>query len=1040
MKRKVSSLWKGTLFILLWMISLSMYAQNITVKGTVNDTNGEPLIGVTIQIEEENRGTVTDIDGNFTLLNVPTDAILEVTYVGMNPQRIQLAGRSSFVIVMEEDSELLDELVVVGYGTQKKIHMTGAVSQVSGEVLKKAPTGNISAIMQGRIPGLISKQQSGQPGNDGANMYIRGVGSGSILYVIDGVQSDFFPNLAADEIESITILKDAASQAVFGLRGSGGVVVITTKRGDSDKPTINFSSSLSLSQNANFPEFLNGLEYATWYNKAQELDGVPEVSWRFSAEEIDKIQNGDPDGVYGNTDWFDLLFNNSAPSTSNTLSISGRSNKVNYYGMFDVYNQQGIIDRTSYDRYSARINLDMDVTDNFKASMSLTARRNEAKEPGLSASGSGYAAILPQAMLSFPFLMPFNAEGEPIASYNTEGNGDNNPLAARDLSGQKTTRGNTLDAQSRIDYSVPFISGLKISLDGAYKKSDNMIKVEGLPYYVQVYNQQAKTWNKQFSRARSSGMASVQQWFTEREIFNVRPEIHYNKKIQKHEISSLLFYEYRRIQDTSMSLGKRGYPIQDIMDINFGEEIEENLIGGGHALAREAGYGVRINYAFADKYLAEFVGRYDASVYLPSETRWGFFPGVSLGWRVSEESFFKDRFGETVDNLKIRSSYGRLGNDAGMGYTYFSTAHLSQNNEVMIGNILQKYLNVGGVPNYGLMWPVKDDWNLGFEAMLWKGLLGIEFDVFYSLWSQQYSSVADFPPSMGGFYPNRINYGKTENRGVELMLSHRNKIGDFSYNVKGNLTWARNKVLKLSQDPYKTKYTSSIGKPTGQIWGFIAEGLFQSQEELDESAVFGPTKVGDIKLRDINGDGRITFEQDQVPIGRSSIPEMIFGLDLGGEYKNFDFNMFLQGASLFDVEVAGMYTDRGFKDHTFYTRPFFAGGNSPRELIENSWTPENPNAKYPRLGIELRSNGSAHSSLYVQDGTYLRLKSAQIGYNIPKNIVNNMGAQNLRFYISGTNLFTLSGLDFGLDPEMPSVNQGYYPPQRIYEFGLNLTF
>ena len=324
--------------------------------------------------------------------------------------------------------------------------------------------------------------------------------------------------------------------------------------------------------------------------------------------------------------------------------------------------------------------------------------------------------------------------------------------------------------------------------------------------------------------------------------------------------------------------------------------------------------------------------------------------------------------------------------------------------------------------------------------MLWKGLLGIEFDVFYSLWSQQYSSVADFPPSMGGFYPNRINYGKTENRGVELMLSHRNKIGDFSYNVKGNLTWARNKVLKLSQDPYKTKYTSSIGKPTGQIWGFIAEGLFQSQEELDESAVFGPTKVGDIKLRDINGDGRITFEQDQVPIGRSSIPEMIFGLDLGGEYKNFDFNMFLQGASLFDVEVAGMYTDRGFKDHTFYTRPFFAGGNSPRELIENSWTPENPNAKYPRLGIELRSNGSAHSSLYVQDGTYLRLKSAQIGYNIPKNIVNNMGAQNLRFYISGTNLFTLSGLDFGLDPEMPSVNQGYYPPQRIYEFGLNLTF
>lgn len=1040
MKRKVSNLWKGSLFILLWMLSLCVFAQNITVRGTVNDTKGEPLIGVTVQVRGGSIGTITDTDGNFTLLNVPPAATLEVSYVGMRSQTIPLNGRTSIGIVMEEDTELLEEVVVVGYGTQKKMHMTGAVSQVAGEVLKKAPIGNISAIMQGRIPGLISKQQSGQPGNDGANFYVRGVGSGSILYVIDGVQSDYFPNLAADEIESITILKDAASQAVFGLRGSGGVVVVTTKRGNTDKPTINFNSSLSLSQNANFPKFLNGLEYVTWYNKAQELDGVPEVNWRFSPEEFDKISNGDPNGVYGNTDWFDLLFNNVAPTTSNTLSISGKNNRVNYYGMFDAFNQQGIMDRTSYDRYSARINLDMKVTDNFNASMSLTARRTQANEPGLSASGSGYAAILPQAMLSYPFLLPYNADGEPVASYNTEGNGDNNPLAARDLSGQKVTRGNTLDAQSRIDYSVPFIPGLKLSLDGAYKKSDNMIKVEGLPYYVQVYNQQAKTWNRQYSRGRSSGIAVVEQYFTAREIFNIRPEIHFNKKLAKHEFSSLLFYEYRRIQDTSMSNGKRGYPIEDIMDTNFGEEVVENLVGGGHAIGKEAGYGIRINYAYADKYLAEFVGRYDASVFLPQETRWGFFPGVSLGWRISEEPFFKNRFSSFIDNFKIRASYGRLGNDSGMGYTYFSTAQLSQNNEVMIGNALQKYLNIGGVPSYGLKWPIKDDWNLGFEAMLWKGLLGIEFDVFYSLWSRQYSSVADYPPSMGGFYPNRINYGKTENRGIELLLTHKHKIGDFSYNVKGNLTWARNKVLRLSQDPYKTKYTSSIGKPAGQIWGFIAEGLFQTQEEVDNSAVFGPTKVGDIKLKDINGDGRITFEQDQVAIGRSNIPEMIFGLELGGAYKNFDFNMFFQGASLFDVEVGGLYTDRGFKDDTFYTRPFFAGGNSPKELIENAWTPENTGAKYPRLSIEGRSNGGKFSSLYVQDGTYLRLKSAQIGYNMPKRIINNMGAQNLRFYISGNNLFTLTGLDFGLDPEMPSVNQGYYPPQRVYEFGLTLTF
>lgn len=452
---------------------------------------------------------------------------------------------------------------------------------------------------------------------------------------------------------------------------------------------------------------------------------------------------------------------------------------------------------------------------------------------------------------------------------------------------------------------------------------------------------------------------------------------------------------------------------------------------------------MRFNYGYDEKYLFEFTGRVDASTALPKRNRWGVFPAASIGWRVSQEDFFKEAV-PFMDNLKIRASIGRLGSDSSIEstMTYFSTASLSADPVVVFGTNALKDMGMSGPICPDLKWQLTDTYNFGIESSMWNGLLGVEFDVFYMKTTRSLETQSGlFPPSLGSFYPAYINYGSHDNRGFELVLTHHNKIRDFNYHVRGNLSWARNKILKVTEDANIPTYKRQTGQRLGRYLGFVAEGLFQSEEEIAHSAVFEgstDTKPGDIKLKDINGDGQITWDQDMVPIGRSSTPEMMFGLSLGAEWKGFDFNMFWQGAAMFDVNLCGIYGS-GVRDNTFYTKPFYDDGNTPYYLVENSWRPDNPNAKFPRLGIASRENGGRFSSWWVKDGTYLRLKSLQLGYTLPKKLTEKAGFKSIRAYVSGGNLLTFCGLDY-MDPEMPGVNQGYYPQQRTYEFGLNITF
>lgn len=637
------------LFLLFTLVSLGASAQ-VKVEGSVFDEMDNPLIGVSVFTENRKTGAVTDVDGHFTITVPNTKVSLTFSYVGYTTQKIALKDRKLLKVVLKEDSELLDEVVVVGYGTQKKISVTGSIAQVGNKELKKAPSGTLSNMLAGRIPGLIAKQSSGQPGQDGSNLYIRGTGAGdgNALVVVDGVIQDYFPSFSPDEVESVTILKDATAAAVYGVRAAAGVILVTTKRGTVQKPTVTLNSSVTLSQNTNFPKFLNGPDYAYWYNKAQLMDGVAEENLRFSPEDIERINNpGEDEEIYGNTDWFDLLFKNVAPTYTNTVSVSGGNERIKFFASLGAYNQEGIVENTSYDKYNFRSNLDAKVTNNIDFSLNLSGFVDDQRSPGASVGPNAYAGVFQQAMLSYPYLRPYTKDGMPIASQNTAGNGNNNPLGARDLSGYQSSKTTKFQGDISLCYKLP-IKGLSAKLDAAFLKSHSMRKAAMTPYNVYSWNQTTHQGNVE--KGRICSMASVSHWYGSQQRYTIRPTIEYANKFGKHDVSGLFLYEYAREDYEGISAGREDFPITDIMDMSYGLKVSENLVKGSHSNDKRAGYVMRFNYAYDEKYLLEFTGRVDASTALPAHNRWGFFPAVSVGWRISQEDFFKEAV-PFMDNL-----------------------------------------------------------------------------------------------------------------------------------------------------------------------------------------------------------------------------------------------------------------------------------------------------------------------------------------------------------------------------------------------------
>lgn len=1035
MKKKSNLL--GYTLTLFFLLFIQYASAQVIIKGSVSEGNGDPLIGASVTIKGELSGTTTDVDGNYSLSVADNNAILVFSFIGYETKEEPIANRTRINVVLSEKNEGLDEIVVVGYGTQKRQTVTGAVSQISGDELLKKPVGNINNMLGGLISGVVSLQQSGQPGSDGASIIIRGTGA---KYIVDGIErsiSEIDPN----EIASISVLKDASSASVYGL-DANAVVIVTTKRGKTGPSKISFSGSYGVSSNATMLDMLDGPEYAYWYNKAREMDGDAPV---FSSTHVEKMLNDDPTDGWGNTDWYEETFGLGRTMNVN-VNATGGTDKIKYFVSLGNYKQKGNVEGFDYDRLNLRSNIDAVIADNLDLTFDISGRIEDRKRPGYSASPGDWNNIPQQAMRAHPYV-PMEKEGAPVSTRTASSYV--NPLAASDLTGYSKVKSSIIQTNLALRYRVPFVEGLSLKFMSGYDISYQTSKAFSTPYYTYVATAPTATTGDigySYTYDARGTTTSLVEGLSHYSRLTTNSSISYENQFGEHSLSLLALMETINRDGNLFGAYGYGFDILELDELNYATMDDKTKVSGSSSEQRQAGYLGRVTYDYAQKYLAEFSLRYDGSYVfggMVKGKRWSPFPAGSLGWRVSEEGWFKDRF-SYVDNLKLRASLGLTGTTEISPYYYLNTLSFLNDPAVILGGTSQSGLITSKPANIDLTWAKALQYNLGFDAMLWKGKLGVEFDVFYKyIYDMLSSASATYPDSYGGYVYGYENNNKQDHKGFEFSLTHRNQVGDFRYSFGLNGTYTERRWLRFGDSENTPDWLKLTGKEVGSQIGFIALGLFQSQEEIDNSPtiVGKAVRVGDIKYMDRNGDGVISYEQDRGYIGKSAYPKFVGGLTFSGAWKGIDLSALIQGGLGREVALTGVYSG-GVMDNTSMTKPFYHGGNSPKYLVENSWREDNPDGEFPRLALVTASSNNAYSSsFWYRNGDYLRLKSLQLGYTFPQRWTQGIGMDNLRVYAEGQNLFTVSQLSkYNIDPEQPGVSNGYYPQQRVISMGLKLIF
>ncbi len=1042
-------------FFSLLLCSVSGFAQNVTVTGKVSDTNGS-LPGVSVTVKGAKKGTMTDMDGKYSL-SVDKNATLVFSYVGMKPHEEAVKGRKVLNVTLSDDTRLLDDVVVVGYGTQKKSSLTSAVSAIKGDELLKAPATNVSQLLGGRLPGISSLQESGEPGLDQASLKIRG-SVYSVSYVVDGFPVSNINDIDPNDIESVSVLKDGASAAIYGLAGAGGVIIITTKRGDEGKTKVTYDASFGASMNANFPKFMNGPQYAYYYNMAQMMDQLASgaISDRseyvpyFTKENIAAMTNGDSTDGWDNVDYIDKVFG-TGTNQKHSITVQGGNEKVRFFTSLGYLGQKGNIDNFNYRRYNLRANIESNFAKHFNMKLGVSGVAGRRSTPAYNSGGGdngssevGFLSIARQTIQMHPYL-PEQYNGMYTAAIQKNTSLPNSPLAAIYESGYKKTRSFEGNVNLELTYNVPCVKGLSLKANGSYNYSTSFNKNLNTLYSVMGYNN--GSWSQYEDPRGTANGTSLGEGQTTYEQMIGQASINYANNFGLNNIEVLALVEARDNKSNGLSAYAKNLPFVQLPELSFGVATD-SPIGGWSAASRSAGYVFRLKYDYDSKYMAELTGRCDGSYkFYGMGKRWGFFPSASLGWRISKEKFMESL--DFLNDLKIRASVGLLGNDAVSEYAFLST--YSQWNTGVIypygSSTKSSAIYTSGIPNPDLTWEKTLSWNAGFDATLWNGMLGIELDGFYNYTYDVLTSMGGGKPSsMGGYYPTYGNHNALDTKGVDIQITHRNRVmlggSPFQYSVGFNLTYSHTRWLKYLDDPNTQEWQKVVGTTYGTIYGWKADGLFRSEEEIDNSAWYGSRPcVGDIKYVDMNGDGKIDW-QDRGAFGRSNRPQLTFGLNLAASWKGFDFNAQFTGGALFDVSLTGTYYN-GYDDNTIWTQTFKENANSPLFLVENAYSIDNPNGTFPRITLGNTGHGGDNglsSSFWWKDGKYVRLKSAQLGYTFPEKWMSKINIQNLRIFVEGSNLFTIDGLPEGIDPESPGVNNGYYPQQRTVMGGLTLTF
>ena len=989
-----------------------------SVSGKVTDSSGSSLPGVSVVIKGTTVGVITDVNGQYSLQSVPESGILQFSFVGMKGQEIAVAGKITINVKMEEETVGIEEVVAVGYGTQKKGNLTGAIATINTEKIVKAPVGTTSNALTGRLPGLITKQSGGQPGMDAASLSIRGFGSP--LFIVDGVEGNL-NNIDPNEIESISVLKDA-SAAIYGSRAGNGVILVTAKRGREGKPSITLNSTYSLMGVTSFGKPVNAGQYAELTREAHLNAGLPESTSRFTEEDIQKYYEGTDPG-YPNANWWKVIMNKRTPQHQHNLSISGGDQKIKYFGSFGFLDQRFMYKAGGnyYQRFNIRSNIDANITDNLSLKLDFVDIVEVRKYPNRSdyLIWEDLFNAEPVRYSSFPDKTKVPITGQQLM----------NPIVDthRDIGGYRDTDGHSIKSNFELNYRVRQIEGLTFKAMLNYSQYFTFQKdfqkkalLWNWDYQSDTYRQEANTPETRLNHIDAKSRTLTGQI-----------SMNYEKTFgNNHQVNALLLYELIDYRDSWIAAQRRDFLTNSIDYLFAGGEGTQYANGAANESGRSSYIG-RLNYGFKNKYLLESTVRYDASAKFAPQKRWGFFPSISAGWRLSEESFIKNNL-SWLSNLKIRGGFRKTGVDDFLNFQYLSGYTFGQT--YLFGSGLGKGLVSTGMANPGLSWEEMTIYNAGLDFSLWKRKFYGEMDVFYrkreGMAAYRYSTIST---TFGETLPQE-NINSQNNRGFELMIGHAGSSGDFSWDINGNVSWSRAKWDHNEESPYadpdQIRIYKLSGNWTDRIFGYRSEGLFTSQGEIDGLTFEyenGNSKLapGDIKYVDTNKDGTLNWK-DQVELGNGEYPHWMFGMEINLKYKNFDFSSLFQGAAGANVRLT-------------------LGSSSwvPQEYVyKERWTPENndPNALVPRRGGASSNNMISDYNLKSSD--YLRLKNINVGYTIPSKILSPANIHSLRIYFAGSNLFTIDKLKkYNLDPESSYSGDGlYYPQQRIITLGINLTF
>lgn len=1021
------------LFLTLCLVLLSLGAsaqEKITVSGQVTDEAGEGIIGASVLEAGTTNGTITDFDGNFKL-QVKPNATLRFSYIGFTSQSVRVNGQKTVNVTLLEDRQVVEEVVVVGYGHQKKESVIGAISQVNTKELLKSPSGNVSQALAGKVAGLVTSQTSGAPGADDMQLFIRGrasfAGDNQPLVMVDGIERPF-SQIAPDDIENISVLKDASATAVYGVRGANGVILVTTKRGKDQKPTVSLTANWQWSMATRKNTYLDSYESVKLLEEALANDGLPS---QFSARDIDMFRrsvNGELSGtdamLYPNVDWYDTVLRSSAPAMRYNVNIQGGTKRMRYYVSAEYYDQQGLFknfsedkygnkSNQSYNRIGFRANLDFDLVKDLTLSINFGTRFENRRGPNSDERFDGsYSQIFYGLNHTPGWLFPVSYQvdnGDSMKQlYAGNSQYQDNPVARLAKAGfyraTNTISETNFIANYKMDWITPGLSArAMVSFD--YNAYYNRKFTASFATYELINSAQPllQSSYNQFNTDSELGYAGDNQTTTYK--LYMEYQLNYARKFGKHDVTAMVLYNQN--------------------DYRFQADLAK----------RYQGIVGRVTYGFDDRYLAEFNFGYNGSENFASGKRFGFFPAMSLGWIVSNEKFM-EKTKKWLDNLKIRGSYGQVGNDNYAGQRFLYEERWSQIvNDYYFGTTGKTGIFENQYPNYDVTWERAHKFDFGVDFALFNGLLRGNFDYFYE---RRNDILTEYQtrPQWVGVTMAAGNLGKTKNQGYEIELRHTNTIGkDFRYNVGLSFSHSHNEIDELDEPSLKTAYRRLAGKPINQFMGLVCEGFITQADILSGTlpvSTYGNTQVGDLKYKDMNGDGFID-DRDVTYIGYSDIPENTYSLSLGCEWKGITFSMMFQGVD---------HVSRYYDAEAMYA---FVNGGKVKEHHLGRWNPNASdaynlaNASYPLLHYDANGNHNQRvNSFFLKNGAFVRLKNIELGYNLPSKWINRLAMSECRVFVNANNLITWDHLDDLVDPESSGSNK--YPIMKTVNVGVNIRF